>query len=144
MFKLRIMGGAVGAVALLALGAGTASADGAEGATPAAATQVAAHGESAPRPVRVYGDGCTRVPDSFGWANFRPACDKHDKCYGKSSHTSRKNCDRALLGNLRKACAKAYSSWNPLRYNCFDVSNVYYVGVRNFGRSHYQGKGDPA
>ncbi len=92
---------------------------------------------------QVRGDGCTKVPDSYFGANFRPACDKHDKCYSRNSSTDRKVCDQQLLRNLVKACKDKFGKFNPLRYSCVDMAGVYYAGVRNLGRSHYHGHGNP-
>lgn len=44
------------------------------------------------------GDGCTWVPDSWGSANFRPACDRHDFCYSRQSSQDRLTCDKANQG----------------------------------------------
>ncbi len=87
-------------------------------------------------------DSCTGVPDGFGRADFQPACAVHDRCYGTA--TSRRECDRALLGNLTTACARAYPVTSSLRLSCYTVAGIYYVGVRLLGRGFYDGTGDPS
>lgn len=92
-------------------------------------------------------DGCTRVPDGYGAANFKPACDKHDKCYGSS--TDRITCDKKLRSNLKSACKAAYPNLTlptvAEDYNKYmAMSNIYYEGVRKFGKKHYAGSGNPA
>lgn len=132
MTKAKVAGVLAGAFTLMGLGAGVASA--APAAEPAAQAPV----------MRIMGDGCTKVPDSFLGANFRPACDTHDKCYSRSSTTSRLNCDKQLVTDLRNACTSKFGKFDPRRYECVKMAGVYYIGVRNFGRSHYHGKGDPS
>lgn len=92
-------------------------------------------------------DGCTNVPDGYGAANFKPACDKHDKCYGSSA--DRITCDKKLRSNLKAACKAAYPNLIlpgvAEEYNkCMAMSNIYYEGVRKFGKKHYAGSGNPA
>ncbi|MDO4665240.1 MAG: phospholipase A2 [Actinomycetaceae bacterium] len=89
------------------------------------------------------GDGCTWSPDRWGKANFRPACDRHDKCYGHTSTVSRLQCDNNFHSDLRKICSAAYSKSKVKKSACNGVAAAYYTGVRKFGRSHYQGKGSP-
>lgn len=137
MSKSRFVGVIAAVFALVAFGTATASADTAS--SQAATTEIAAG--SVMRPA---GDGCTNVPDSYLGANFRPACDKHDKCYSRSSTTDRLTCDNRLLGDLNKACTSKFGKFNPLRYGCLDMAGKYYLGVRALGRSHYHGKGNPA
>ncbi|AHH95254.1 hypothetical protein GCM10010174_57660 [Kutzneria viridogrisea] len=92
----------------------------------------------------IAGDGCTNAPDNYGEANFRPACDAHDNCYSAGSPFSRLTCDQVLLYDLTQACDNTYSAINPLRYSCEGVAGGYYNAVRTFGRSHYEGSGDPS
>jgi hypothetical protein len=89
-------------------------------------------------------DSCNLVPDSFGLADFAPACGRHDVCY--NSTKDRLDCDRALLAGLTLACAFAYpsSSQLSLRLTCFTVAGIYFVGVRLFGASFYRGSGSRA
>jgi hypothetical protein len=133
MAKLRSACLVIGVLALLFVGAETASAATTSTSDDAVATARAS-----------YGDGCTKVPDSYLGANFRPACDAHDLCYGSDSTTDRLVCDKRLAADLVVACKNKFGKYNPLRYSCIDMSGKYYLGVRAFGRSHYDGKGDPA
>jgi hypothetical protein len=86
------------------------------------------------------GDSCTAVPDNFGAANFTTACKNHDDCYAPDSTTPRAECDLQLLLDLRAACAAAYYPAQPgLLLTCYTVATIYYIGVRLFGASFYQG-----
>jgi hypothetical protein len=86
-------------------------------------------------------DSCNFVPDTFGSANFGPACQAHDDCY--DSTTDRLDCDLAFLEALTDACAYAYrrTSQVSLRLTCFTVASIYFVGVRLLGASFYGGGG---
>jgi len=89
-------------------------------------------------------DSCNFVPDSFGLANFVPACDAHDVCYGSS--TDRLTCDLLFLGQLQAACT-VYPEGSPLRLTCNTIASIYFVGVRLFGTPFYiadRGSGNPA
>ncbi|MFI6026592.1 phospholipase A2 [Amycolatopsis magusensis] len=94
-------------------------------------------------PITVQGDGCTFSPDSFFGANFRPACDAHDKCYSRGSGTPRLVCDQAFHSALTVACVNTFPSPHPMRIQCTQAAMGYYVAVRQYGRSHYEGYGDP-
>lgn len=89
-------------------------------------------------------NGCSYSPDSWGAANFRPTCDSHDICYSSTSDLSRKLCDQRLRYGLRAACDAAYPDGNQQETACLGAANTYYRAVRIFGRSHYEGTGDPA
>lgn len=132
MAKLRYACLVIGVLALLFVGAQTAS-----------ATTTPDPGGATATMRMSYGDGCTRVPDSYLGANFRPACDAHDQCYSTGSTTDRIVCDKRLAADLVVACKAKFGKYNPLRYSCIDMSGKYYLGVRAFGRSHYDGQGDP-
>ncbi|MGH3758020.1 phospholipase A2 [Actinophytocola sp.] len=134
---MRFAGVVVGVLALVVLGAGTA------GATTTSTGGGVVETVRAPAKL-AYGDGCTKVPDSYLGANFRPACDKHDNCYSSDSSTDRLDCDKRLAVNLVKACKAEFGKYNPLRYSCIDMAGKYYLGVRAFGESHYDGTGDPS
>lgn len=88
----------------------------------------------------VQADGCTGVPDSAFGADFGPACNAHDACYDVGSMLPRLNCDRILLVNLSNACQQQSYSVSL----CVQQANIYFNGVRAFGRSHYLGSGDPS
>lgn len=91
------------------------------------------------------GDGCTSAPDSWGKANFRPVCDRHDSCYSRSSTKDRKTCDEEFFAGLLGVCARAYPPYQPItaaQYaGCNGVAAAYYAAVRQFGGSHYEGRG---
>jgi hypothetical protein len=92
----------------------------------------------------VEGDSCTAVPDSFGSANFTPACAEHDRCYSADSSTDRLQCDQELLLRLRGACFDAYAMRPGLLLTCYAVAAIYYAGVRLFGSQYYVGGGSEA
>ena len=83
-------------------------------------------------------DSCSFVPDSFGAANFGPACATHDACY--SSNVDRLTCDLILLRQLIQAC-NVYPEGSSLRTTCYTVASIYFVGVRLFGWIFYSGGG---
>lgn len=87
------------------------------------------------------GDGCTASPDSWGKANFRPACDKHDGCYSKGSTVNRSTCDARFHTDLKAVCDATYTSSSPFRYTCKGIAATYYAAVRSFGGLFYQGSG---
>lgn len=87
------------------------------------------------------GDGCTWVPDSWGSANFRPACDRHDFCYSRQSSQDRLTCDKLFHVDLLNICWAAYNGQSTKHSACKGVAWSYYHGVRQFGGSYYQGRG---
>lgn len=89
-------------------------------------------------------DSCTAVPDSFGSADFTPACAIHDQCYSPGSSIDRAECDLQLLLNLRRACYQAYATRPAQLLTCYTVAAIYYIGVRLFGGYFYDGSGNPA
>ena len=53
-------------------------------------------------------EGSECVPDSFLWlVNFKPACDKHDICYGTCG-ANKTQCDATLGIDMTNACLKAF------------------------------------
>ena len=87
-------------------------------------------------------DSCTAVPDNFGLANFAPACDAHDLCYGSS--IDRLQCDLALFASMRVECDRVYGANPGLRLTCYAVAAIYFIGVRIFGAHFYTGTGSRA
>lgn len=77
-------------------------------------------------------DYCTSSPDSFGSANFRGPCARHDMCY--QAHTAgKRNCDNWLRTDLRSNCEVAYAWYNPVRATCYNTANIYWAAVTAFG-----------
>lgn len=70
---------------------------------------------------------------------FKPACDRHDRCYSPGSKTARKTCDIRFRNAMLKICAPRQD-----RKSCNSAAHIYYYSVRAFGKSHYKGKGDPS
>lgn len=109
-------------------------------ATPPPNGMVSAAAAARPSVARkVVPNGCTRSPDRFIKANFRPACDAHDRCYGSSRN--RLDCDKVFVQNLQYACRLAYPWYNPARGYCYQATGVYYTAVRAVGDDYYKGTG---
>lgn len=80
-------------------------------------------------------DGCTFAPD----LDFRICCVSHDRYYSKGSKIDRKEADLRLRNCIwAKARNKGFFShkWHRM------IGTLYYMGVRNFGKSRYKGSGD--
>lgn len=103
-------------------------------------------GTSTPRAGAAKTDYCTWSPDSYGSANFKPACASHDSCYSSSSKSSRLTCDKRFKSALNRACNSAYDDWYdyPDKKACNGVAWTYYQAVRKAGKSHYNGQGSSA
>lgn len=83
----------------------------------------------------LWGLGSPRVvPQGFGGADFRPACNQHDLCYGTLG-VSRSFCDDQFSRDLMRSCTLP-SVQNPLR--CLEGAAIYSTGVRVFGRGSYR------
>ena len=85
-------------------------------------------------------NGCTYSPDSWGRANFKPSCDRHDICYSPSSSTNRLDCDIRFRADLKAECGRAYGS-GVQAGACRGVADVYYGTVRKLGSGFYKGSG---
>lgn len=77
---------------------------------------------------RAWHDYCTKSPDSYGRADFRGPCARHDMCLQSTRSHSR--CDGPLLSNMKTNCRYAYGRWNPARYTCESVAYGYYVVIK--------------
>lgn len=81
------------------------------------------------------------IPDSFGNANFTPACNHHDRCYG-TCNQPRLACDKQMRQKMRTACERAFSrrdgeeNWRRLK--CLDRANMYFKAVRRGGQGAYE------
>jgi hypothetical protein len=87
-------------------------------------------------------NGCTSVPDSPAGANFTPACNHHDLCYGTLGK-SQSDCDSEFDKELRSICEKTFADVrrNPLGVigtvltggmtlaQCYKMADSYYVAV---------------
>jgi hypothetical protein len=97
-------------------------------------------------PPTVNGCGGEGVPPAiirflnrFKDANFEPACNAHDKCYGTCRNTQ-KSCDDRFLDDLQAICQATYGrdDWEH-RSVCLSQSRgVYYRAVRAVGRTFYE------
>ena len=85
---------------------------------------------------RAWHDYCTKSPDSWGSADFRGPCARHDMCL-QAGH-SHGTCDGPLLNNLKTNCKHSYSWYNPSRYKCEAVAYSYYVVIKayTYARNH--------
>lgn len=77
------------------------------------------------------------VPDSFGRANFTPACNRHDRCYG-TCNENRMKCDFLMRKSMKAACKRAYRDNRKWRARCNGVANLYFNKVRESGLSAYE------
>lgn len=64
------------------------------------------------------------VPDSFGKADFGPACDAHDVCYGTCG-SSQQACDEELLYDAGLACVNAYEDDPLMMALCWNQALTY-------------------
>ena len=72
------------------------------------------------------------VPQGFAGVDFRPACARHDRCYG-SPACSRKTCDDQFLNDMLTAC-----ECSPNRCLCRMKAWQWYMQVRLFGGPPYR------
>jgi hypothetical protein len=80
------------------------------------------------------------IPDSYGDANFKPACDEHDRCYGKCK-SNRDVCDRNLRRDMERACNNAYPQHEDFfdhRGVCSSRTNKYFDAVHSLGKGPYE------
>lgn len=79
------------------------------------------------------------VRDSWGNANFSPACRAHDKCYEKCG-ASKRSCDDQFERDLRDICRRAYGSWvhRVQRDACLGAASKYALAVRRLGGDAYR------
>jgi thiol-disulfide isomerase/thioredoxin/uncharacterized membrane protein YphA (DoxX/SURF4 family) len=76
--------------------------------------------------------------DRFKEANFRPACDAHDICYGTCTRRQAE-CDARLLNDLRAICRATYSVDEFERRGvCLSQARAYYRAVSASGRDFYE------
>lgn len=92
------------------------------------------------------GSGPTRsiTPNGF-LANFEPACNEHDLCYGILGQT-RESCDNRFRRNMRQRCSSTYDDWweRPSRRICYENAELYYEAVRRLGGDAYREAQDHA
>lgn len=87
----------------------------------------------------VNGCGVGRgVPQGFGKASFRPACNAHDICYG-TCNKEKEACDGTFRDALDDACSKAYPGPRnaALRKRCGETAEIYTGAVGFLGSSAY-------
>ncbi|MCA9240193.1 MAG: hypothetical protein KDA37_08340 [Planctomycetales bacterium] len=71
------------------------------------------------------------IPQEFHGADFRPACRRHDRCYGAPG-ANKCACDLRFLKDLNSACN---CSEHPVA--CRAVSCLYFVSVKVGGRNAF-------
>ncbi|KAI8802719.1 hypothetical protein BJ742DRAFT_831839 [Cladochytrium replicatum] len=76
-------------------------------------------------------DFCTASPDTWGEADFRGPCARHDLCFDKliGNGEGEQSCNNQFLRDLTAECKCAYGSRNPLRYTCISTAHVYFAAV---------------
>jgi hypothetical protein len=79
------------------------------------------------------GEPCTGVPDAIpGVFDFTAACLQHDRCY--AAGVNRLACDVAFRQALIASCLSQHpDAYDPRRYTCLALAELYYGGVRLFG-----------
>lgn len=83
--------------------------------------------------------GGTPVPNGFLGANFKPACDTHDCCYGRCNSV-KGTCDTDFLSSLSLSCAARFGLGLPspqLLGMCLATAGTYYAFVAAFGGGPY-------
>ena len=69
-----------------------------------------------------------------GVFDFGDFCCIHDHCY--SSTFTKIQCDKAFHGQMRRQC-KRKKWYDPRRYLCKRMANLYYIGVKYGGAKAY-------
>jgi hypothetical protein len=80
------------------------------------------------------------IPDSYMAANFKPACDEHDRCYG-TCNSNRNVCDRNLRRDMQRACDEAYPQHEDFYDHagvCHSRTNAYYNAVNDRGNDAFE------
>lgn len=99
-------------------------------ATPAVTAPVAA---APAAPAALNRDTCTNAPDSGPTWNFHDACLRHDNCYANkpygNSQWGRLRCDAVFWNDMMASCNSRYSWYDPRRYACREVADVYFSVV---------------
>ncbi len=80
--------------------------------------------------------GCSYVPDSGPFFNFKSACDAHDNCY-IGHWLDKVGCDTKFLNDMRSYCTRTYQWWQWQRGPCLGLANTYYAGVATVGWGCY-------
>lgn len=137
LLRTKLFTVAAGIVASAALFSGTALADSAttQAVTPSAdvtiqATTIPVPGNYVYNPsLGSLHDYCTSSPDSFGSADFRGPCARHDMCYeAPGQHKSA--CDSELKAGITNNCVAAYPGASGA---CNAAGLTYYAAVVAFG-----------
>lgn len=77
------------------------------------------------------------IPDSFGDANFTPACNQHDRCYG-TCNSGRRTCDVLMRKHMKATCDRVYRNDAEMRGKCRRRAQFYFNVVHNNGQSAYE------
>ncbi len=86
------------------------------------------------KPGQGCGDEGRKVPDSWGDANFYPACQAHDKCYECGGGESQRYCDDKFDQTLTKECNSLYFGVIP----CKTAASLYYLGTTIGGKKAWK------
>lgn len=84
-------------------------------------------------PRRTLHDFCTKSPDEYpnplgANANFRGPCARHDMCF-EYKQASQYTCNNRLWSDLKSNCEYYYAWYNPVRAQCIQTANIYWVAV---------------
>jgi|UPI000361943C hypothetical protein len=79
------------------------------------------------------------VRDTWGNADFTPACRSHDRCY-ETCGAAKADCDRVFGSEMRGACNRAYTSrWHAAhRKLCREIANTYESAVTRFAGDSFR------
>jgi hypothetical protein len=73
------------------------------------------------------------IPQGFGRADFRCACNHHDNCYDDPQRTQQ-DCDEQFHREMLSACESS-----RFKLGCRITAGIMYRAVRRFGASHKTG-----
>jgi hypothetical protein len=80
----------------------------------------------------------THILDGFKEADFRPACNAHDVCYGRCGETQER-CDKELRDDLQAICRATYGTDDfEHRGVCVNQAGKYYKAVSSIGSTFYE------
>ncbi len=79
-------------------------------------------------------NGCTGVPDSGSFFNFKSSCDGHDICY-ETCGNSKDYCDKKMLADMEDSCQKMHKKGGRINViglgKCMARAKTYYRGLTN-------------
>jgi hypothetical protein len=80
--------------------------------------------------------GGPRISNTFGKANFKPACVAHDRCYD-TCRAKKAECDARFFRAMTTACGNAYPPRSAGRRRCIAEARDRYDAVLILGHGAY-------